>query len=171
MKKILLVLLSLFSFPAFAAPASFALDGQVTRIEPRISRVYVPGRECWTEKVPVQSSSDRSYGGAVIGGVTGGIVGHQVGKGSGKDVATVAGAILGTIVGDNIDNNGNRASPTVQYQDEQRCRDVSQYQDVRDGYSVTVRFQGQEILLQMLEDPGYRMIRLNFNGTVTPARW
>jgi uncharacterized protein YcfJ len=107
----LLVLFSIFSLPVFAASASFTMDGQVVRVEPRVRHSTTYERECWTEAVPVQSSQNRSYGGAVLGGVTGGVVGNQIGKGHGKDVATAVGAAIGAIVGDNIDNDGYRSAP------------------------------------------------------------
>jgi uncharacterized protein YcfJ len=170
MRLLLLVLFSVFSVPALAAQTSFALEGQVVRVEPRVRHSTTYERECWTEEVPVQSSSSRSYGGAAIGGVTGGIVGNQIGKGSGKTVATAAGAVIGALVGDNIDNDGYR-EPSVQYRTEQRCRSVPQSREIPDGYNVTVRFQGRDMTFQMREDPGYGTIRLNFNGSVTPSRW
>ncbi|MBP9751263.1 MAG: glycine zipper 2TM domain-containing protein [Candidatus Moranbacteria bacterium] len=174
MKSLLLVLFSVvFSIPAFAASASFTMEGQVTRIEPRVRHSTTYERECWTEEVPVQQSSsrDRSYGGAAIGGVTGGILGHQIGKGSGKTVATATGAVIGALVGDNIDNDGYRSAPQVQYRSQERCRSVPQSREIPDGYDVTVRFQGRDMTFQMRDDPGYGTIRLNFSGTVTPARW
>lgn len=171
MKSVFLVLSLLFPIPALAASASFSLEGQVIRVEPRIRHSTTYERECWTEEVPVQSSSNRSYGGAAIGGVTGGIVGNQVGKGSGKTAATAVGAVIGALVGDNIDNDGYRNAPSVQYRTEQRCRSVPQSREIPDGYDVTVRFQGRDMTFQMRDDPGYGTIRLNFSGTVTPARW
>lgn len=173
MKKSMLVLLGVVSFPALAAQVSFTEEGQVVRIEPRIRYVTERVRECWNEEVPVQSADrSRSYGGAIIGSITGGIVGNQVGKGNGKTVATAVGAAIGALAGDNIDNDGHRA-PAVQYRTEQRCNSIPQQQERQDGYDVTVRFQGRDIAFQMREDPGYGRIPLNFVGTVTPgrARW
>jgi uncharacterized protein YcfJ len=171
MKLFLFFLFSAFSLPVFAASASFTMEGQVIRVEPRVRHSTTYERECWTEEVPVQSSSNRSYGGAVLGGVTGGVVGNQIGKGHGKDVATAVGAAIGAIVGDNIDNDGYRSAPSVQYRTEQRCRSVPQSREIADGYDVTVRFQGRDMMFQMRDDPGYGTIRLNFSGTVTPVRW
>jgi len=168
MKSLSLVLLSIFSLPVFAASASFVIEGQVVQVEPRIRHSTTYERECWTEEVPVQSSGNRSYGGAAIGGVTGGIVGNQVGKGSGKTAATAVGAVIGALVGDNIDNDGRTSS--VQYRSQERCRSVPQSREIADGYNVTVRFQGRDMTFQMRDDPGYGPMRLNFSGTVTPAR-
>jgi len=170
MKRLFFVLLAFFSIPAFAAQVSFALEGQVTRVEPRyrVSITYEPN--CWDERVSV-TSSGRSYGGAAIGGVTGGIVGNQVGKGKGNTAATAVGAVIGALVGDNIDNSGYR-SPSVQYRTERRCSaPTERRQNIPDGYDVTVRVQGQEVVFQMPDDPGYETIRLRFDGNATPARW
>lgn len=168
-KSVLVLLLGLVSSPALAVQVSFTDEAQVIDVEPRIRNVTTHVRECWNEEVPVQSTArSRSYGGAIIGGVTGGLVGSQIGKGKGKTAAAAVGGAIGALVGDNIDNDGSR-SPSVQYRSEQRCSSVPQHQERQDGYDVTVRFQGRDIAFQMPENPGYRRIRLNFRGTVTPA--
>jgi uncharacterized protein YcfJ len=172
MKSLFFVLLSVISFPVFAAGqyASFSLEGQVIGIQQRFQYDHTPRQECWTEQVPVQSSGNRSYGGAVLGGVTGGVVGNQFGKGKGKEAATALGAVIGAFAGDSISNDGHRA-PSVQYRSEQHCRSVPQSRKIPDGYDVTVLFQDQEFVFQMPNNPGRGSIRLDFNGTMMPVPW
>lgn len=81
-----------------------------------------PRQECWNEQVPVQSSGNQGYGGAIIGGIAGGIIGNQVGSGSGKTVATAAGAATGAVIGDRM--TAKSASKGTSYQTVQRCRTV-----------------------------------------------
>lgn len=160
MKTVFFVLLSIFSLSAVAAPVSFALEGQVLRVDPRVSYVSVPGA-CRGAAYPAQSSYNRSYVGAAIGGVAGGLLGSRIGKGSGQNVATAAGAVIGAFTGDNIDNDGYgyRGQQPTQY-----CDPPSQ-QQVIEGYNVLVNVQGQQMMFFTRFDPGYnRRILVRFNG-------
>jgi uncharacterized protein YcfJ len=94
--------------------------------------------------------SNRSATGAVVGGVAGALLGSQIGGGTGNKVATAAGAIAGAVIGDRV------ANPDYQARSEQveRCRDVQTSREVIKGYSVTYRYNGQDITTTLPYQPG-----------------
>jgi uncharacterized protein YcfJ len=116
-----------------------------------------------------QTSQDRQYGGAIVGGLAGGVLGHQVGGGSGKDVATALGVVLGAMAGDQLQNRdtrsqydngqysnnqyGNGGYETAQ-REVQRCRTVYDAQTRITGYRVSYDYRGQNYTTFMRSNPG-----------------
>lgn len=120
---------------------------------PVYETVNTPRQECWTEQTGYETTSSRSYGGAILGGIVGGILGNQIGKGTGKSVATAVGAATGAIVGDNIDNDGHERS-YVRPRYEERCSTVDNWDRRLTGYNVTYRYQGRDYTTFLPYDPG-----------------
>jgi outer membrane lipoprotein SlyB len=69
----------------------------------------------------INSGSQTSGGGALIGALVGGVIGNRFGGGTGKDLSTVGGAFGGAIIGNEIEKNKNQGSG-------------------QNGYRVQVRF-------------------------------
>ena len=129
-----------FSTPGMAA--GFQDRAEVIGSTPVYESVNEPRRECWNEQVGYETTRQRDYGGAVLGGLVGGLLGNQLGKGSGRTLGTAVGAATGAIVGDNIDNNGHQAvAGAPRY--EQRCRQIDNWSRRLTGYNVAYRYQGQ----------------------------
>ena len=151
MKKYL-CLLGMISLWAGADAADLIDTAQVVSSVPVYERVAKRQRECWTETVPVDAPKEHSVGGAVVGGVAGALIGSQIGQGTGKKAATVAGGIAGAMAGDRI------ASPNPQQTREvERCREVEtggEAVEVIKGYSVTYRYNGQDITTILPYQPG-----------------
>jgi uncharacterized protein YcfJ len=145
---------------------------RVTHVQPHYERVRVARQQCTSEVVYDHGhggwyATDRSYGGAVIGGIAGGVIGNQVGKGSGKTAATAVGAVVGAMVGDRIDNDGYRnASPARHGRTVERCHDVDHWEDRLTGYTVTYEYHGRRYTRFMSEHPGNRV---RVNVSVSPA--
>ena len=149
---------------AGAGAADFTDLAPVIAAQPVYDRVSVPRQECWNETVsvaqpqPAPSGQGLNPAGAIIGGVVGGVAGHQVGSGRGNDVATVAGTIAGALIGNSIANKATPPAPAVYnepvQQVVQRCRTVSDYQDVIRGYDVTYRYGGRDATVRLPYDPG-----------------
>lgn len=93
--------------------------------------------------------SNRSATGAVVGGVAGALLGSQIGGGTGNKVATAAGAIAGAVIGDRVANPDQARSEQVE-----RCRDSQTSREVIKGYSVTYRYNGQDITTTLPYQPG-----------------
>ena len=170
------VITSLFASALLGAQAqTFTDNARVRSAEPQYENVSVPRNECsshWvTERdsrvsVERQSSQDRQYGGAIVGGLAGGILGHQVGGGSGKNAATALGVVLGAMAGDQLQNRDAR--PQYQYDNGQydnrgyettqrevkRCRTVYDTQSRITGYRVTYDYRGQQYTTFMHTNPG-----------------
>ncbi len=177
MKRI--VLTSLLATALFGAQAqTFNDNARVRSAEPQYENVNVPRNECTSHWVPEnggrvntprQTSQDRQYGGAIVGGLAGGVLGHQVGGGSGKDVATALGVVLGAMAGDQIQNRdtrsqydngqysnsqyGNGGYETAQ-REVQRCRTVYDAQTRVTGYRVSYDYRGQNYTTFMRTNPG-----------------
>ena len=132
--------------------ADFIDTAQVISSAPIYERVTKRLRECWTETVPVTAPREHSVGGAVVGGVAGALIGSQIGQGTGKKAATVAGGIAGAMAGDRI------ASPNPpQTREVERCRELENHGEaveVIKGYSVTYRYNGQDITTILPYQPG-----------------
>ncbi|HEX5697026.1 MAG TPA: glycine zipper 2TM domain-containing protein [Rhodoferax sp.] len=169
-----LVIASLFATTLLGAQAaSFDDNARVRSAEPQYENISVPRNECsshWINEpvgqvstVP-QSSPDRQYGGAIVGGLAGGVLGHQVGNGRGKDVATVLGAVVGAMAGDRLQNNAARAAYDNRPYDDgryetaqrevQRCRTVYDAQTRITGYNVAYEYRGQQYTTFMQNNPG-----------------
>ncbi len=135
-----------------AYAADFFDTAQVISSAPIYERVTKRLRECWTETVSVAAPREHSVGGAVVGGVAGALIGSQIGQGTGKKAATVAGGIAGAMAGDRI------ASPNPpQTREVERCREVEnsgEAAEVIKGYSVTYRYNGQDITTILPYQPG-----------------
>ena len=133
--------------------ADFFDSATVISSAPIYERVTKKHRECHIETVPTDAPREHSVGGAVIGGVAGALLGNQIGQGTGKKAATVVGGIAGAIAGDRI------ASPnTAQTREVERCRDVEDVGasvEVIKGYSVTYRYNGQDIKTILPYAPGH----------------
>lgn len=130
-------------------------------------RVSTPREECWEEEIPVYHSGYRSATPMILGGIIGGVVGNTMGKGHGKDAATVAGTILGGSVGRDIGHERQRPDSYSTAQ-ETRCRQVVDYRDEEriEGYWVTYRYQGEDYVTRMQNEPGNR---IRVRVTVQPA--
>lgn len=142
---------------------------KVVRVEPivRQVRVSVPQEECWEEDVPVYQRSHQSATPMILGGIIGGVLGNTVGKGHGRDAATVAGTILGGSVGRDIGHDRQRETE-YRTARETRCRQVVDYRNEEriEGYWVTYRYQGEDYVTRMTNDPGPR---IRVRVTVQPA--
>ncbi len=177
MKRI--VITSLFASALLGAQAqTFTDTARVRSAEPQYENVSVPRNECSSHWVPEnggrvntqrQTSQERQYGGAIVGGLAGGILGHQVGGGSGKDVATALGAVLGAMAGDQLQNRDARSQyDNGQYSNSQydnggyetaqrevkRCRTVYDTQTRITGYRVSYDYRGQNYTGFMRTNPG-----------------
>jgi uncharacterized protein YcfJ len=169
-----LVITSLFATALLGAQAqTFTDSARVRSAEPQYENVSVPRNECsshWvTERgsrtgAERQTSQDRQYGGAIVGGLAGGILGHQVGGGNGKDAATALGVVLGAIAGDRLENRDARPQydnssydnggyETTQ-REVKRCRTVYDAQTRITGYRVTYEYRGQNYTTFMRTNPG-----------------
>ncbi len=177
MKRI--VITSLFASALLGAQAqTFTDTARVRSAEPQYENVSVPRNECSSHWVPEnggrvntqrQTSQERQYGGAIVGGLAGGILGHQVGGGSGKDVATALGVVLGAMAGDQLQNRDARSQyDNGQYSNSQydnggyetaqrevkRCRTVYDTQTRITGYRVSYDYRGQNYTGFMRTNPG-----------------
>lgn len=130
-------------------------------------RVSIPREECWDEDVPVYHSGYQSATPMIIGGIIGGVAGNTMGKGRGKDAATVAGTILGGSIGRDIGHDRQRPSEVSTVR-ETRCRQVVDYREEAriEGYWVTYRYQGEDYVTRMQNEPGKR---IRVRVTVQPA--
>lgn len=114
---------------------------------PVIQQVAIPRQVCTNEQVAVQQS--KSGAGALMGAIAGGAMGNAVGGGSGKAAATVLGIIGGAAIGDNIEG-----SPQTQFQNVQRCRTQTFYENRVVAYNVAYEYAGRQYSVQMPYDPG-----------------
>lgn len=101
MKKVLYILIMLFSDNAFAdydrnkaVPVEKVLFGYVETVR------HITQEELVKDK----HNGWHVFGGALIGGA----IGHQFGGGSGQDIATVLGALIGASVANNKNNKQQR---------------------------------------------------------------
>lgn len=143
MKKLLLL-----SAAVVSSGLSLAQEqGQVISSIPVIQQVGIPRQVCTNEQVAVQQS--KSGAGALMGAIAGGAMGNAVGGGSGKAAATVLGIIGGAAIGDNIEG-----SPQTQFQNVQRCRTQTFYENRVVAYNVAYEYAGRQYSVQMPYDPG-----------------
>ena len=151
-------LVVLLATAAFGAQAhTYTDNARVLGVEPQYENVSVPRQECRSDWVSeARPSSDRNYGGAVIGGLAGGLLGNRIGRGHGREAATAVGAVLGALTGDNIANRG-RFEPQP-YEPVSRevtsCRTVSDVQSRIVGYRVDYEYRGQRFSTLMQDQPG-----------------
>lgn len=93
--------------------------------------------------------SNRSSTGAVVGGVAGAVLGSQVGGGTGNKAATAAGGVAGVLIGDRVANPDQPRTEQVE-----RCHQVETTREVIKGYSVTYRYNDQDITTTLPYQPG-----------------
>ena len=151
MKKIVLIV-TMLTLCGSAYAADFIDTAQVISSSPIYQRISKSHRECWTETVQVDAPREHSVGGAVVGGVAGALIGSQIGQGTGKKAATVAGGIAGAMAGDRIASSNSPNTREVE-----RCRVVEsggESVEVIKGYSVTYRYNGQDITTILPYQPG-----------------
>ncbi|MBK9571976.1 MAG: glycine zipper 2TM domain-containing protein [Rhodoferax sp.] len=153
-----LVIASLFATALLGAQAqSFTDQARVRSVDPQYENINVPRNECsshWVTETQ-RVDTERSYGGAIVGGVAGGIIGNQVGKGHGRDAATALGAVVGAIAGDRLDNRDRRDryyEPSAR--EVKRCRTVYDTQSRITGYRVNYEYRGQHYSTVTRENPG-----------------
>jgi uncharacterized protein YcfJ len=145
----------------------------VTRVEPiyESRQIVRPQEQCWTESVPVRSSSEpHSYTAPILGAIVGGALGNALGHhDSNKKVGTVVGAALGGSIGRDIGNRNGGYQQTA-YRDEEMCRTVerSSYRDEVVAYRVNYRYHGRDYTTEMPYDPG---ARIPVHVDVEPAGW
>ena len=153
-----LVIASLFATALLGAQAqSFTDQARVRSVDPQYENINVPRNECsshWVTETQ-RVDTERSYGGAIVGGVAGGIIGNQVGKGHGRDAATALGAVVGAIAGDRLNNRDRREhyyEPSAR--EVKRCRTVYDTQSRITGYRVNYEYRGQHYSTVTRENPG-----------------
>ena len=123
--------------------------------------VYASTREeCWNPRTGSYEERERSRvgKGAAIGAIAGGVLGHQVDQGEG----TAVGALLGGLLGHQIEKQ--ERSDDLDYS---RCRTAADSGAVI-GYDVRYRYQGNEYVTRMANDPGRRLLvgrDVNWDGT------
>lgn len=155
-KTILAASLSLLPFTTNAV--DFVDYARVLSAYPVTERVETPHTECGGA-APVESASERKFGGALVGAVVGGLLGAQVGKGSGKTAAAAVGAAAGAIVGDRTQNRpGSEPAPTA----ERNCQTTYRIVTREIGYDVTYEFHGQRVTERLAKDPGSQ-VRVSFS--------
>jgi uncharacterized protein YcfJ len=135
----------------------FQDTARVTHVEPlyKTIRVSTPQHECRTERAYRHDRPQaRSYTSTIAGGIVGGLIGNQFGGGGGKIVMTVAGTLLGGSLGN--DYNNYRTQTRKNYGSHENCRVTKRYtqEQVRDGYEVSYRYQGNSYTTYMDERPG-----------------
>lgn len=129
---------------------------RVISANPRYEQVSVPNQRCREEIVYENAQSDRSYGGAIIGGALGGLAGSRFGKGNGRTAATAVGAVVGALTGDHIGNNDAYAGQP-QARRVSRCQDTTTWRNQITGYDVTYEYNGRRYTSFMNQHPGNRM--------------
>jgi uncharacterized protein YcfJ len=130
---------------------------QVLAVAPATKTVRVPREECRDELVTLTrpTKDPNQITGTVAGAVIGGVLGNQVGGGDGKKLATVGGAVGGAYAGNKI-QEGMQERNT--YQESQRtCKTVTDRHQEPDGYDVTYRLNGQEMVVRMDHNPSSRI--------------
>lgn len=144
-----------------ASTGAWAVDyGTVISSMPVTAQVPVVQRQCSDETVRYQAPSNGA--GAVIGAIAGAVVGSQFGGGAGHAVATGLGMVAGAAIGDQVQANANPPVAATQ----QRCRNLTQYENRLVGYDVVYEYQGVRRSARLAQDPGAR-IALDVN--VVPA--
>ena len=145
--------------------ATFAQEqGRVISTTPVIQQVAVPRQVCANEQVMTTSQSNKSGGGALLGGVAGGAVGNAVGKGSGRAAATVIGIFGGAILGNHLEGG----KPETSTQNVQRCNTQTFYENRTTAYNVVYEFNGKQYQVQMPQDPG-PFVQLSVTPVSAPA--
>ena len=141
---------------AFGAQANAYTDNAwVLGVEPQYENVSVPRQECRNDWVPdARPSSNRNYGGAVVGGLAGGLLGNRVGRGHGREAATAVGAVIGAFTGDNLANRGGFDPYEPTSREVTSCRKVSDVQSRVVGYRVDYEYRGQRFSTLMHDQPG-----------------
>lgn len=167
MNKILIATLVSAGFVSMSSAADFTDYANVKRVEPQYSSVNSPTQRCTTQTIQetIPGRSDRTYGGAVVGGLAGGLLGNQIGGGSGKQAATAVGAVVGALTGDNIDNRNNYIPPQTTTRDVQRCYTEDNYSKRITNYKVTYEYKGKVDTFYTQEEPVGKRIRVNVSVT------
>ena len=144
---------------AFGVQAhTYTDNARVLAAEPQYENVSVPRQECrsdWvTDARPV--ASNRTYGGAVVGGLAGALIGNQIGRGHGREAATAVGAVFGALTGDNLANRGRYEPQSYEpvSREVTSCRTVSDVQSRIVGYRVDYEYRGQRFSTLMPDAPG-----------------
>lgn len=152
--RLSMVMLGLTASAACLA-GDFEDYARVISVSPQIEQINRPRQQCWVEQAQVQQPrSQRSAGGAIIGGLAGGLLGSQIGGGNGRLAATAVGAVTGAMVGDRLENdNGAVASE----QPVRHCRTVDQWESRTSGYAVTYEYGGRTYTSVLPYDPGNRI--------------
>lgn len=169
-------------FAATAALPAHAADfddyARVISVTPQVEQVNVPRQECRTEyessqrNYPRQQQTERSNGGAIIGGLAGGLLGSQVGGGNGRIAAAAVGAVTGAIVGDRVENNGNNGNhyndqPVYESRPVRQCRNIDSWESRTNGYAVTYEYHNRTYTSVMPYNPGSRL-RIHVSLTPRP---
>ena len=144
------VLVSLAGVVTASLGSAFAQEqGRVLSTTPVIQQVAVPRQVCTNEQVTTQNSQ-KSGGGALMGGIAGGALGNAVGDGSGRAVATMIGIVGGAILGNKIEGGQQQAAT----QNVQRCNTQTFYENKPVAYNVVYEFNGKQYQVQLPQDPG-----------------
>ena len=157
MNRSALVVLLATATAAFGAQAhTYTDNARVLGVEPQYENVSVPRQECRRDWVSeARPSSNRNYGGAVVGGLAGGLLGNRFGRGHGREAATAVGAVIGAFTGDNLANRGGFDQPYDPVSREvTACRTVSDVQSRVTGYRVDYEYRGQRFSTLTHDQPG-----------------
>lgn len=142
---------------------------KVVASTPIYETVNEPRTECWTETVGYDPQpSANNTGAAVIGAITGGLIGSAFGKGNGKVASAAVGAATGAVIGDRWPAGSVASAP----RQVERCRTTDNFRQVISGYDVRYRFQGQEYVTRMPDDPGaFVNLQVSFFVADSPKGW
>lgn len=141
---------ALVAVSAFSGSVLAQEQGRVISTTPVITQVAVPRQVCANEQVSTTSQSNKSGGGAVLGGVAGGVVGNAIGRGNGRAAATAVGIFGGAILGNHLEGG----KPETNTQNVQRCNTQTFYENRPTAYNVVYEFNGKQYQVQMPQDPG-----------------
>ncbi|MBS0466820.1 MAG: glycine zipper 2TM domain-containing protein [Proteobacteria bacterium] len=133
---------------ATAAMASQAQDlGRVLSATPITQQVAVPQQVCGNETI-YGGPRPTTGGGAVLGAIAGGATGNAIGGGSGRAAATALGVIGGALLGNQVE------AGRPGYQNVQRCRTETYYDNRVVGYDVAYEYAGRSYTTRTQTDPG-----------------
>ena len=141
--------------PLAASAEQYDDQARVIRATPEYERISIPYQECQDASVPARAyprSSERAYGGSIIGGIAGALVGNQIGLGHGREAATAVGAITGAIIGDRVQNQ--RVDDRWEARPIRSCRDMERWENRLTGYRVWYEYGGHRYVTLMSNDPG-----------------
>lgn len=167
--KQLILLAALVMSAIQVAPAHAHYQwAEVVGVEPIYQQVAVnvPQQQCWTQQIPVTTTSytqgdyrpRENLTGILVGGLLGAAVGNHLGHGSSnRKVGAVAGGLLGASVANDVGrNNAVRQQSQTRWVNQQQCQTVDQvqYQQQLAGYRVSYLFNGRVLTAMMDRDPG-----------------